>query len=270
MVGLLPIMGVGLLTCRSWQPARITPRLLNLAWLTILTLVITVFAAVTVVQSKKWNPQKFWADALEQLPQYSTNVQFRPYVDILLNQSRQLLESNEIDQVFGVFRDYFGLPPVSEISSGNFGDVSHVDSRLATSREELRRAIDKKPTLKSRFLTNLGIAYAKSGRPDQAVRWFQEAAEIDPTAWYAYQSLGIATASMDKLDEAIYYFQKAIDLNPMCASCYNGLGLAQQDSGNIVLARESFYRALKIQPSYTEASKNLELLSPNGPATPKR
>ena len=68
---------------------------------------------------------------------------------------------------------------------------------------------------------NRGLAYAKKGEIDTAIKDFSKVIEINPDDTEAYNNRGLAYAKKGEIDTAIKDFSKAIEMNPDDAEAYN-------------------------------------------------
>lgn len=76
---------------------------------------------------------------------------------------------------------------------------------------------------------NMGLAYNKIEKPDEAVKAFRQAAKLDPdNTDYEYE-LGLALGRAAQYQEAVYALQKAIDLDPDNYRAKDALDKAQID-----------------------------------------
>jgi tetratricopeptide (TPR) repeat protein len=72
--------------------------------------------------------------------------------------------------------------------------------------------------------TNLGFALYVKGRPDEAIGHLQQAIRLNPKNSMAYYNLGFALQAKGRLDEAIGHYQQAVRLDPKNALAHNNLG----------------------------------------------
>jgi len=105
--------------------------------------------------------------------------------------------------------------------------------------------------------TNLGFAFFRKGRADEALEQFQKALEINPNDMDAHNDLGIALDQIGRLDEAIAQYQKALEINPNYAEAHNNLGDSLVQKGQLGEAVEQYQMAVKINPKYAQAHGNL-------------
>ena len=79
---------------------------------------------------------------------------------------------------------------------------------------------------------NLGMAYAKDGRFDEAIKQYQTAISIRDVYPQVHYNLGNALASTGRIDEAAAQYYQAIDISPTFSFPYNnlvGLALSRND-----------------------------------------
>lgn len=104
----------------------------------------------------------------------------------------------------------------------------------------------------------LGMAYTGGGRPDLAVREFQEALKINPDEPYSRRSLAISLQMTGKIEEAIAEYNKSLEKYPDDFLCHNDLGMALLQQGRFDEAIRHFSEALRLKPTFDQASSNLQ------------
>jgi arylsulfatase A-like enzyme/Flp pilus assembly protein TadD len=105
----------------------------------------------------------------------------------------------------------------------------------------------------------LGVAYARTGRAEDAEREFARVVELDPSSASAENNLGsLALARGDGVG-AIRHLERALELDPSSASASNGLGVARAQAGDLDGAIAAWRRAVELSPSQYEALFNLAL-----------
>ncbi|VAW75625.1 hypothetical protein MNBD_GAMMA12-2285 [hydrothermal vent metagenome] len=72
---------------------------------------------------------------------------------------------------------------------------------------------------------NQGASYAKSGRYDMALKYFNKALEIKPEFAGAYYNKGLAYGHKRMFSKAIKQFDRAIGINPNYADALDSRGL---------------------------------------------
>ena len=71
----------------------------------------------------------------------------------------------------------------------------------------------------------MGTSYAKSGRYNEALDYFNKALELNPNFAGAYFNKGLAYGHKRKFDQAINNFTRAIEINPNYADALDSRGL---------------------------------------------
>ena len=168
------------------------------------------------------------------------------------------------------------------------GDKAGAAGHYQKSVEDYTKALDLKPTDPKDLSTihnNLGQAYIKSGKPDEAVKEYTLAAQASPAnAALSYFNLGailtnqatVETNPQTKtkdIDAANEAFDKAIQADPNYADAWyqkgiNLLSKATYDkSGNIVPApgtAEAFQKYLQVAPTGAHAEEAKSMITSLG------
>lgn len=118
------------------------------------------------------------------------------------------------------------------------------------------------------YYNNLGEAEGKSGKPDDAVKAYNQAAQLNPenAAGYYYNE-GAVLTNAGKVDDAIAAFDKCIAADPTKADAYyqkgvNMIGKATLQGDKMVAppgTAEAFQKYLELQPngSYADVAKQM-------------
>ncbi|MGD0885195.1 MAG: tetratricopeptide repeat protein [Thermodesulfovibrionales bacterium] len=104
---------------------------------------------------------------------------------------------------------------------------------------------------------NLGTAYGKQDRLNEAVDEFITALKLRPDFAEAHYNLGIAYGRQNRLDEAVNQFITVLKLKPDYAAAHNNLGIAYLNQNRLNEAANEFITVLKLKPDYTAAHYNL-------------
>lgn len=72
---------------------------------------------------------------------------------------------------------------------------------------------------------NLGILYARTGRPAQALEAFKQAIRLNPDRAAYYNELGMLSRREGRFDEARRYYARALDLDPDYAYAHLNIGI---------------------------------------------
>jgi len=165
-------------------------------------------------------------------------------------------------------------------------DPAEKVKRLQEASTDFQKAIDikqkametgtKKPDDNSRlaeYYNHLGDVTAKSGKLDDAVKAYNQAAQINPegAAGYYYNA-GAVLTNAGKIDDAIAAFDKCIAADPTKADAYyqkgvNLIGKATLQGDKMVApagTAEAFQKYLALQPTGTYADVAKQMLSSIG------
>ena len=104
---------------------------------------------------------------------------------------------------------------------------------------------------------NLGEHLEKQGKPDEAIQYFGNALRINPKHVRSHNHLGMILLKQDKTPDAIDHFRKALQINPDFPKAHNNLGIALAKDGKHNEAVEHYQKALKSDPDFPEAHFNL-------------
>jgi tetratricopeptide (TPR) repeat protein len=146
-----------------------------------------------------------------------------------------------------------------------FGDV-HLRLGMALARlgkrddalKHFEEAVRLKPNLGEAHLS-LGTALAMAGRPQEAIGHLTEAERLVPAyGGPAEFEIGNVLTNMGRPDAAIPHFARSLLFDREAASVHNNLGYALFLTGSYVQAIEHYREALRIRPDFPEASRNLD------------
>ena len=190
----------------------------------------------------------------------------------------QLTEANQVDPSRDLV--WFKLGDYERLSAAKQTDPAEKQKRFGSAVEAYQKAIDlKKGTTNDKdpnaaanlaaYYNNLAEAYAKSNKPDDALKTYDQAAQIDPThAAQYYFNEGAVLTNAGKVDQALQAFDKVIAADPNRADAYywkgvNMIGKATLSKDGKMDAppgtAEAFQKYLELQPtgSYAEPAKQM-------------
>ena len=104
---------------------------------------------------------------------------------------------------------------------------------------------------------NLGIAFKKLNRLEDAVNSYKKVLSIKPEYPEAYNNLGTVLKELGRIEPAIENYIKATLIKPNYAEAHNNLGVLYKDIGNIDKAIDNFEKATQINPNFYEGYCNL-------------
>jgi len=103
----------------------------------------------------------------------------------------------------------------------------------------------------------LGVAVAKKGETDEAIKEFREAIRLNPDYAEAHYILGVALSDKGETDEAIKEYRETIRSNPYYAEAHYNLGVALGKKGESDEAIKEYREAISLKPGYAVAHYNL-------------
>lgn len=126
------------------------------------------------------------------------------------------------------------MKPLSELAAKGKGDVA----------ESLYRS---------------GLDSLWLGNYDNAVGYFENAANKNPKRAETWVQVGYCKVKQGKIQEAIRAYQQALQLKPSDAEIHNKLGDAYYYSGRLREAIEAYTEAARLRPEWAETFYNLAL-----------
>ena len=112
----------------------------------------------------------------------------------------------------------------------------------------------------SRAHYNLGAAFGRLGRYEEALPELVSALAIEPGYAEAHYNLGVALTRLGRVAEAIGYYQSAIALRPDMPEARNDLGNALLEQGRWDEAVDQYREAVRLQPANAESLSNLGMV----------
>jgi tetratricopeptide (TPR) repeat protein len=133
-----------------------------------------------------------------------------------------------------------------------YGRLERLDEAIAS----YRRALLLSPAFAEAH-NNLGHALLELGQPDAAALSFRRAIDLKAGYAEAHDNLGTAMLELGRPDEALASHRRALEIEPQFCEAYNNLGNVWMELGSIGHALASYRRALEINPQFAEALNNL-------------
>ncbi|HHP7244822.1 MAG TPA: tetratricopeptide repeat protein, partial [Elainellaceae cyanobacterium] len=103
---------------------------------------------------------------------------------------------------------------------------------------------------------NLGNAYLRQGKPARAIPCYRQAAHVSGNPM-VYNNLGVALKSENRYAEAIAYYQQALVHHPNYVDTHYNLANALRDQAQFEDAVHHYQQAISIRPDYVDAWNNL-------------
>jgi Flp pilus assembly protein TadD len=205
---------------------------------------VVMFVFLTVRLNRIWNdPVVFHQYVSKMLPKA-----FRPHNELgIIYLDRQMPDAAILE-----LNKAIELKPGFDQAYANLGNAYLMkgDSMRALILREI--ADKKKPALQQ--------AQEMKSYYETAILLNRRAIELTPENPKAYNNLGNAYLKLRRLDEAAAAYNKALSLNSQSAGVYNNLGIVYIRSGDSLAARKAWERALEIDPGFKMARDNLSSL----------
>jgi tetratricopeptide (TPR) repeat protein len=191
-----------------------------------------------------------------------------------------LNEANQMDATRDLV--WFKLGDAYRMSATKQTDPAEKTKRYESAASDYQKAIElkqqdqKDPNLNktlAAYYNNLGEVSAKSGKTEDAVKSYQQAATLDPTAAAQYNfNEGAVLTNSGKVDEAIAAFDRVIAADPNKADAYywkgvNMIGKATLQGDKMVAPQgtaECFQKYLELQPTGNFAQPAKDMLASIG------
>lgn len=196
-----------------------------------------------------------------------------------LASSRAAMQAGNYDQAIQAMTEATQVDPnrdliwftLGEAYSGQAKKTAATDRTAAKQQyqqavDSYQKAVALKPT--ADYYNNLAQAQAGAGQLDEAVKSYQQAAQMDPSrAPMFYFNMGAVQTNAGKVDEAIESFKKVIAADPTKADAYywlgvNMIGKATLKGDKMVAPEgtsEAFNKYLELAPNgqYAQPAKDM-------------
>lgn len=100
---------------------------------------------------------------------------------------------------------------------------------------------------------NLGLAYKKLNKLQEAREAFAQAVQLNPNSFSANKELGEILAKEEQYEAAAGYYRKAVELSPNDPDAHYNLGACLVNLGQGEEALGHFQKVVELKPDYAEA-----------------
>ena len=146
--------------------------------------------------------------------------------------------------------------PVCWMAHINRGKFFTDTGRLQDAMDDFRQAAQIKEDCIEAY-NDMGNVCVQSGRPEEALEYYRKALSWRPDYVKALNNMGNALNEAGRFDESVEYCQRALKLDPNFQEAWFNLANAYLDTGRPGEAIGYYRRALAIQPEYPQAHNNL-------------
>jgi protein O-mannosyl-transferase len=155
-----------------------------------------------------------------------------------------------------LFRHALLVTEGNYVAHNNLGTAFDRQGREDEAVREYLEALKQKPSYHPAH-NNLGAMRERQGRFDEAIAHFEAALKAKPDYAVAHLNLGIVLGKQGHLAEAIRQFQEALNDNPRCAEAHDAWGELLDKAGRPDEATHHYQEALRLNPFDAEAHRNL-------------
>jgi len=212
-----------------------------------------------------------------------------------LNAAKAAADAGDYDTAIAAMNDANQMDPTRDLIWFKLGDYYRMSApkqtdpaekqkRLDSAVEAYQKAVqlkqattnDKDPNAAKNlaaYYNNLADALNKAHKTDEAVKNYEQAAQIDPgAAGQSYFNIGAVYTNAGRVDDAIVAFDKVIAADPNRADAYywkgvNLIGKATLQGDKMVAppgTAEAFQKYLELQPTGTFADAAKQMLTSIG------
>jgi serine/threonine-protein kinase len=169
-----------------------------------------------------------------------------------------LAEQSRTEEAVAVWQTVIRLAPDNYAALVNMGSMLTELGRLPEAITVTQRANEIRPSYMA--YSNLGTAYARSVRYEDAIQAYQKALEIDDSDWLAWGNMAYVYSWIDGMEEeAERTFEKAIELAEAAKAqgsrdpyIFSDLSLYYAKTGNAELALQNQKTAVTLAPDTGE------------------
>ncbi|UCE18425.1 MAG: tetratricopeptide repeat protein [Gemmatimonadota bacterium] len=140
----------------------------------------------------------------------------------------------------------------------NMGIAYSKLNRLDEALVEYLKAVEMNPQNGNAYF-NLASTYLKLNKLQEALSTLHRVNQLNPNQMKVIYSLGHTYLQLENIEESIPYFQKAIQLNPNYAGSHFNLGVAFFKLNRYQDALEEFQKASRLDPENEEPHFNMGL-----------
>ncbi len=174
------------------------------------------------------------------------------------NLGNAYLDLNQFMEAQKAYESALTLNPGFALAYSNLGILYFKQGQFEKAEEFIKKSLELDPK-SALSLYNLGVIYGEQGMPLQAIDAFKKVPEVDPyfsRMSEVYNNLGIAFFKLQRYENALQEFHKVLRLNPSFPDLYSRIGLVLLAMGKLDEAKDAFGKELVRTPN-NEAVKRM-------------
>lgn len=169
-------------------------------------LLLLFYSAFTIIKNTTWrNNIVLWQELVERYPRNSSAHR---------NLGCFFMENNMPDKAINEYKIALWLDPYDAANYNGLGVCYYYKGDINKAIKIFKKALILSPDLLTEVYNNLGNMLAYKGLYKEAVFYYKQAIISDPRYILSYKNLGFAYVRMEKWDEARKTLQKALSINP--------------------------------------------------------
>ncbi|MBX2861190.1 MAG: tetratricopeptide repeat protein [Vampirovibrio sp.] len=132
-----------------------------------------------------------------------------------------------------------------------------MEMRLSRVYAALQSAVSQESQQQSIKVYNQGVDAFNAGNPEEAIKLYNHAIQLNPAMMPAYNNLGTLFESRQQYDDAIEVYRAALDVSPNDPVIHRNLAVVYEKSGNIPAALTEYKQYLDLTPTPDPAVETL-------------
>jgi Flp pilus assembly protein TadD len=156
----------------------------------------------------------------------------------------------------GALRNLVAAAVIAILCAASFARTAVYENDIT-----LYKDVTVKSPRKARAFNNLGDAFIKSGRPDDARAPLEQALALDPDYPDALNNLATVEGHDGRRDEAMRLIAVALSLEPNHRQALFNMAMMYYESGMLVQAADLYSRIITLFPWSSEADFSRKMLA---------
>src|SRR5439155_4253049 len=160
-----------------------------------------------------------------------------------------LYSSSPISRRIAMLRQAVAEDPTNPALYSNLGDLYAQAARPREAMELYQNAIRK--GIRSAWLfSRLGQLCLRQGKKNDAIPFFEAAAQLNPSDYESLQNLAVAYRETGRIADAEGILNSIVKSGEPSAPVYNELGMVWFQKGDLATARGYFEKAAQLDAAY--------------------